>query len=597
MTAERTLSRIPGEGASALPVVGAEIPINPASPPSAPFAGAQALLPIGFTSSWTGTEAALLAQIDSDPDALIDDGPRLKSAIQFALTTGHPLKLPYPVYIGSRIDITCGNPINGRRVELIVEGNGIIIGGPDIDGPLLAIRNSSSQGSTSAGTVDLVIRGLRMSSEKTPRGTLSSHDCLYISGFRRKVFTMCDLKAGAHYIDAGGDSGISANGDITIAFCRFQGFPDLGFYGLGTDAGNVFLGSVQLIGNRYFYCNNAWSAKRNMRQFSSVGELFVGCYNGATAFEATGTGDGLLSGHTVTISSPVFENPVNRCIDPRGSRNWNVKGMVVRGTIGIDRDGVTVAGAAVVCLSGSSNCSIEGVAEVTGAVSGNALVRLQNYNGVFATDNKIDIVATNSTIGNGILETGSSDRNTMCVKFGAGVTTAYTIVGAATSVTWEKDGARGYQVGSYDRSPGRRPYNPTLITASGSIGVSQVSRTIQAQPAASNINLILPSDGVNGDEISFVKAAGSGVGIAIVRDPTNTTPLARMMNIGDHVTMRYDGANWFPVTRSRADTYLPVFLTTAANIPTPPSGVKNLFIDSADGLTKTKDSSGTVAAV
>lgn len=550
-----------------------------------------------FTSSWVGTEAELLTQIDLDPDVPTDDSLGLKAAIENALLTSRPLRIDKPVYVNTPILVICGNPTAGKRIKLVIEGDGTIIGGPDVDGsPILKIQNSGTVGSVPAGSVDLFVQGLRMSSEKMIYGGLSTNDCFHATGFRRKWFDNLDFRAKSTYLDPAGDSGLFVTGEVMVTNSRFTGFPDLGVYISGSAGGATFNKYATLIGNTYINCNAAWSAKRNYGNIISIGERFVGCWTGPSVLPVTAE----ATGNTVTVIGPTFENMVRRCIDARGSQAWNVKGMVVRGTFGIDTALVVVAGASVVSFEGCSNCDVEGVVHVTGSDPGNTLIRFQDDGVTQSTNNRVKLTATGSAIGNGVIEDDASDFNDVELKVSSGLTTMFTLVGANSSVRWTKDGVRGYQVGAFDRYEGRRPVSGSLNTVSASISLNSVGQIIRFEPAASAINAVLPSGATNGDIITIVKTAASGVGIVSVRDPTNTTTITRLLDAGTQLSMIWNGplAEW-QIHRARtiSDFSLTVRIVAAANVPTPPSGCKTLFIDSADNLLKTKDSAGTVAAV
>lgn len=575
--------------------VGLDLADNTSDEAKPVSAAVRKITPKGFTSSWAGTESALLAQIDANPAVLTDDSAALQAAIEDALATGRPLLLNEPIYVNTPMFIQCGALSSGKRLKLVVEGNGIIVGGPDIDGPVLKIQNSGTIGAVAAGSVDLFVSGLRVTTEKVSYGGLSGHNCMDVTGFRRKHFDNLDFRAGSTYLSPAGDSGLFATGPIMVTNSRFTGFPDLGVYISGSAGGATFNAHATLANNTYINCNQAWSAKRNYSNVISIGERFIGCYGGPSVLPVTAE----ATGNSVTVIGPIFENMVRRCIDARGSQAWNVKGMVVRGTFGIDSAAGVVAGASVVSFEGCSNCDVEGVVHVTGSDPGNTLIRFQDDDVNQSTHNRVRLTATGSTIGNGVIEGDTSDYNDVELKVSSGVTTLFTLTGANSTVRWVKNGVRGFQVGAFDRLENRRPVSGTLNVASATLTLNAIGQTIRFEPAAAAINAVLPAGATNGDIINLIKTAAAGVGIVSIRDPTNSTTITRILNANDLVTMIYNGVlgEWVPLMRSTTDYSLTLRLVAAANVPTPPAGCKTLFIDSTSLVLRTKDSAGALANV
>jgi hypothetical protein len=89
-----------------------------------------------------------------------------------------------------------------------------------------------------------------------------------------------------------------------------------------------------------------------------------------------------------------------------------------------------------------------------------------------------------------------------------------------------------------------------------------------------------------------MKIAGSGAGLVQIRNPANTTTLFNIADVGGTVQMRFNGTDWLPVERYVSDRVITLVQTPAASIATPPTAAKTLFIDSADGAVKVKDSAG-----
>ena len=560
----------------------------------AALADVEAVVGIYFQSSWTGTEAELLALIASDPTtaATYDDSADFYAAWTSAIQLGFPLVINSVVYINSAGSVT----VDGKRVELIGHATGTIVGGPDLDDRMIRAINSSTSGGTAARSVDAVVRNLRTNLEKSPQGTLNSVNHYNFSGFRRTIVDGCTLYSGAHYSTAGGDAGIfSTSNSVIVRDCNFYGMVDLGIYQSGSADGTLDNRNAVFIGNSYYNCANAWAAKRNYQYIRSVGEYFDGCYNGAAALAASGSGDGLLSGSRVSVVAPTFRNMENRCIDPRGSSNWHVTGMVVSGTFGKDYTAADVAGAAIVCISGSVRCRVDFVADVVSTGADHSAVRFQADGSTQATDNVVSCTVTG--IANGMIETGSSNRNRVTIDCDSTVTTLYTIVGAASEMRWNKAGVRGYQIGSYDRLEGRSPFEGSLRAASTTLTLASVGRVERFEPAGSNINAVLPSGATNGDRITVYKTAAAGAGIVQIRNPANSSTLARILDANTQVTMVYNGQTdtWVPVSRTITDTSMPLLAVAPAAIPTPPSGAFAQFFDSNDNTMKVKNSSGAVS--
>ncbi|WP_293921169.1 tail fiber domain-containing protein [Sphingobium sp. UBA5915] len=595
------IGRIPSEGANAIGVLGDEIPID--DPLTTAINGVQNVLPVYFRSSWTGTKEELLTRVQQEIDGtvppgappLIDDSARLATAMRNAFALGVPLQWNRPTFTSQKMEVICGNPYNGRKFKLVVEGTGCIVAGPTLDGAVLTLRNSTTTGGTPAATVDLHVENIDIDTSKVPGDAFSARDCLYITGFRRKVVTLSRFKSGDSYLDDKGDSAIFILGDdVTISYCYLQGFRDVGVYMSGNSAGTAQIANFTLIGNKYIKCRNAWKGSRNSRNTISVGEHFIGCVNGPAMPAPSSDWDGMV-GRNVTVVGAIFENPVSRCIDARNSFNWNVAGMVVVGTLGVESNGNIDAGATVVSLTGSNNCRVEGVVSVTGSHANNSLVRLAALNSIISNRNKIDIVATDSTIGYGLYEV-SGDYNDVTLKLGPNVTIPYSISGDNTRVDCTQEGERVIRVGNFDRTPGRSPY-VTTRTATTTLALTAVDQTIPCQPAASTIKMILPSGAKNGSRIHFQKIAGSGVGLVQIRNPDDSATIYNIADIGGCATVKFDNSAWQLENRTVTDRGLTLLQTSAAGVATPPGGSKTIFIDSADGLLKMKDNTGASAGL
>lgn len=523
----------------------------------ADLVGVQAVTPLAFMASWVGTAAALLAQVAVNAAVLVDDGPRLQAAIIKAAELGHDLELPRPVYTNTPINWT----VNGKRVHLKCSGNGEIIGGPGIDGPLIKIANSSSSGGTSARSVNCKIVGLKTNMQFVPSDPLSSRDHISVSGFNRVTMIGGESFSGQHYSAAGGDSGmfITAN-RVIVRDWQFYGMIDLAIYLSGSQGGNLDNRNVLLSGNTYTGCKNAWSAKRNYRYVRSSGEHFERCFNGPSAYAAGGTAGtlGQYAGSVVSVVGATFHDMENRCIDPRGSSNWNVTGMIVSGRFGRDNLNAVVPNACIIGIAGSSNNRFEFVADIDTSVwasdPSHAAVRITTYTNTLPNPSVTTISTGNSVkatvkgIYNGLLEFAPCGKNTVELNL-TDVANPYTMPnGNGTRLILNNDGARSELVGNFDATPGRTAFGGQVRTASFSISLNAEDRFIQTRPDNALMQAVLPLNAPNGYQIGMVKVPGSGAGPVAFRDPTNSfnigTPLRE---VGETIWAVCDGAGgWTP---------------------------------------------------
>lgn len=590
---ERLISRIPGEGLGV-------IPYNPAS--SFDTGSASEFLDRNIKEVLATnalTRAAMIAQIVADPTELTDDSAALEAAIRAAITTGQQLRLNGVFYVNTPINIA----VNGRRVDLANHGDMWIIGGPDLDAPVIKIANSATVGGTAARSVAIRVSGFQFDVSKAPYGVLNSVNCLNFSGFRDTIIDGCYFYHGEDYREgsAGGDAGLfTTSNRVVFKHNTVVGAPDLAVYASGSQTGTQDNISLLSEGNNYIKCANAIATKRNYRYLRSVGDHFDGCYNCITASPAGGTGDGQLCGSRVVVTGATFRNIIAKCFDPRSSSNWHGSG-VISGTFGIDLDGATVANAAFIGIAGSENCSFDIVGEVEGATdSTHAAVRITTHlnseTGITSTSRGNTVRATVKGIYNGLLEFTPCEKNTVELNL-SGVTNPVTMPTAnLTRVTINNDGARSEITGNFDTTPNRAQFTGTIYTANSSLSLGAVGRTVQAQPAASAVQLALPTGAASGDNIDVMKIAGSGAGLVQIRNPANTTTLFNIADVGGTVQMRFNGTDWLPVERYVSDRVVTLVQTPAASIANPPAVAKTLLIDSADGLLKTKDSAGAVQA-
>lgn len=492
-----------------------------------------------FHASWTGSKAELLAQIDADPSVLVDDGPRFSAYISDCITKSIPFAYTGQVYVNSYNPVT----VAGRNVVLRQFGDGCIVGGPDLGNRLLKIINTSGG---LARLADCHTDGLKFNVEKCAPGALGSVNCLELTGFRNVLVENCDMYHGQFYQTAGGDSGLFlACQNATLRNNRVQGAVDLGFYISGSFNGLTDNSNLIIEGNTFINCANAWSAKRNYKYVSAVGNHYTGCRNGAamTSTPSDGTGLGTISGSTVIMAAETHKDCGAACIDLRGTQNVQVD-CVVDGTFGQDKDAVQQSNASVIKLDDADGCNIRFTYSGTSTDSSHSAVRIQNG----SIDNFVSGVVR-GTIANGLLET-NGDNNTIELKLGTGVTAPGTIVGTKTQFIYDQDGTRGYLIGTLDRLPGRRPFGGAVNTVSISLGASSVDRIIKMQPPSSpNINAILPSGLPSGSIIGVIKWPGGGSGRVLVRNPANTSSLARLRVDNDIVWMVCDGANGWSVAQ------------------------------------------------
>lgn len=591
---ERLISRIPGEGLGV-------IPYNPASSFDA-----------GSASEFLGrnikevlaanalTRAAMIAQIVADPTELTDDSAALDAAIRAAIATGQPLRLNGVFYVNTPINIA----VDGRRVDLVNHGDMWIIGGPDLDAPVIKIANSATVGGTAARSVAIRVSGFQFDVSKSPYGVLNSVNCLNFSGFRDTIVERCYFYHGEDYREgnAGGDASLfTTSNRIVFKHNNAIGAPDLAVYASGSQTGTQDNISLLSEGNNYIKCANAISVKRNYRYARSVGDHFDGCYNCVTAAPAGGTGDGQLCGSRVVVTGATFRNIIAKCFDPRSSSNWHGSG-VISGTFGIDLAGATVANAAFIGIAGSENCSFDIVGEVEGATdSTHTAVRISTHlnsqTGITSISRGNTVRATVKNIYNGLLEFAPCEKNTVELNL-SGVANPVTMPNAnLTRVTINNDGARSEITGNFDTTPNRAQFTGTIYTASASLSLGAVGRTVQAQPAASAVQLALPTGAASGDNIDVMKIAGSGVGLVQIRNPANTTTIFNIADVGGTVQMRFNGTDWLPVERYVSDRVVTLVQTPAASIANPPAAAKTLFVDSADSLLKTKTSAGAVDTI
>jgi len=541
------ITRIPGEGANVIPVIGSGVVLDANTPqPTA----AQAAMPFVFQATFTGTRAQLVALIVSNPGSLTDDSARFSAYLVQAIRLGWPVAYSGCVYINTPIDIT----VDGRKVELQAMGDGWIVGGPSLNAPVIKIANSSTYGGTAARSVPIIARGFQFDVSKAPYGVLNSVNCFNFSGFRSTMVDGCYFYHGTDFRsgNAGGDASLFT----TSNYVKFtnniaQGAPDLPVYASGSSTGTVDNISLFTSGNVFIKCANGIAVKRNYRYLKSVGDHFDGCFNGISALPANGTGDAQLCGSRVVVVGPTFRNMGSSCIDPRSSNNWNVIGAVVGGTVGYDLDGLAIADAAVIRIAGTTNSSFDAVIEVEGSTDAtHSAVRIGQHtntvNGVTSQSSGNRVRVTAKGIYNGLLENTGSTNNTIELNI-VGVTNPYTMQSNNGSrVTLNNNGVRTVITGNRDTTPGSWPFSQ-IFTVSTTLNLSTMDRVVRFETAAGNLNAIMPAGAVNGDTVRVQKTAASGAGNVLVRDPTNTSTIFTISTAGQIKEFSFDGTNWLPV--------------------------------------------------
>ncbi|WP_370309322.1 hypothetical protein [Sphingobium abikonense] len=578
-TPARLIARIPGEGANVIPVVGDGVTLdaNTTKP-----TGSGRVLPFSFVPTWTGSEAELKAQIASNPGALVDDAPRFQAYVTQCIRLGWPLDVNGVIYCANQMSFVAVGP----RLDIKNIGHAVLVGGPTITGRLLKIINTS--GATARAT-DGSLFGINFDIEKMPTGALNSANALEVTGFRRFDIDCCNFYSGDNYQTAGGDSHIFfTNGGGRITRCNFTGAVDLGIYVSGTYNGLQDKEGLLIQGNTFKNCANAWSMKRNFQNWRAIGNWYKGCRNGAglPGDMTDATGEGLKTGSLGIISGDIHQNCVASCLDFRDTHGVKAD-IVVSGTFGVDKDGNQTTSACAVKLDNADGCDITFLYEATSTDSSHSAVRIQNG----SVDNRVRGVVM-GTIANGLLET-NGNNNTVDLKLGATVTAPGTIVGANTQFIYDKQGTREFLIGPYSRLAGRRPFSTTVRTATTTVNLNAVNRTIQFQPADSTVKAILPTGAVNGDEISILRKSGSGAGMVQVRDPGDTATILNLTDAGQIASFRWDGTAWIFVARSVSDRVLTLVPTASSSVATPPTGSVSLFLDSSDSnFLSIKDSAG-----
>lgn len=594
---QRLIARIPGEGAQVVPVVGDGI--NPAASLPVP-AGLQAVTSYAFRAASNLSRAQMIAQITADPSELVDESPRLESYLRAAIAMGWPIALSGTIYVNTPIDIA----VDGKAVHLQCIGDAWIIGGPNLDAPLIKIANSSTVGGTPSRSVPISARGFQFDVSKAPYGVLNSVNCFNFSGFRSTTVEGNYFYHGSDYREGntGGDSALFTTSNYVVFKNNMvRGAADLAVYASGSSTGTVDNISLYSSGNVFIRCANGIAVKRNYRYLKSVGDHFEQCFNGISALPAGGTGYAQLCGSRVSVAVPTFHNMLSKCIDPRSSSNWNVSGAVASGGFGYDLDGVVIADAAVISISGSSNCSIDMVIEIEGSTDpSHSAVRVTQHtntqNGVLSQSSMNRVRISAKGIYNGLIENTGSTNNSFELNL-SGVTVPFTMPSNNGSfVRLNVDGVRSEYTGNIDTTPKRRPFGGDIKTANFTVSLNSIGRTLQIQPAASAIKAILPSGAVNGDIIHFYRHPSSGTGLVQVRNPGDTGNILILTEPGQYGTAAFDGTNWVPIERYTSDQYMTFRQLGAASVPTPPANCRTLFLDT-DNVFKAKDSTGTVTAI
>ncbi|MAM11645.1 MAG: hypothetical protein CML23_14535 [Rhizobiaceae bacterium] len=538
-------------GGNAVQSAGRDFSFNPSS---FKLQGMQRLVgAVNFKSSWEGTLDELMAAID-DPVAeaqLVDDAPRFVAAVHGAAALGCRLVYDEPIYFRTTADVNCGVNYPAKILYVQCQGDGKIVGAPTLPVQLLYFRNSSTQPGAMSNSVELWLDGVDATTEKVPGDPFSAHDCVYATGFSRKRFIGCKLKVADHYLDATGDSCLFTVGDdVAIIDCEFRGSRDLGVYLSGNAAGNANDSTYLMMANKYYYCRNAWKGSRNSRNIISVGDHLIGCVNGPACPAPSSNWDGMVGFNVVCIGT-IFENMVSRCFDTRNSRNWDCSGFIVYGTLGIEKNGNIDPAATVVSLTGTTNSRFQGVVNVTGSHSNNSIIRIAALNSIIGAGNKVDIVATNSNIGYGVLEVAGND-NDISLKCGPDVAIPYSTVGANTRVEWSKNGERGVILGGIDVTPGRVQFG-AIRTASTVLTAVPLARMIRVQTSSSVLDMTLP-EGRPGDRVGFMKWPGSTDKFVNIRNPAGTT-MIRLRDIGDYVWFTCEVAGAWTIENRYLSTF------------------------------------------
>lgn len=579
--------------------------------------GIQAVVAIGFSPKWQGTEEGLVALVKSAPEEAeqYNDAVEFETALLNARKKGWPLAWSGAIYINDGIDMV----MQGKGIELLGHARASLVGGPrigsdpDITDGLLKFANTSSSGGTASRSAIGRVRNIRMNAECMPNSIIdpetgnpvTSNDLLTFTGFYDVSITYSDFYAGRHYNRSpGGDAAnfVSTN-KFTLWGNNYTGFRDVAVYVSGSGNGQFDYLGGQIGFCRFYFCANGWAAKRNYQNLRAISNYHEGGRNGEGALPATGSGDGLLSASNITSSCAHFHNMANRCIDFRDSHDVTVIAPKITGTFGReitswDEAGqpvyTTLAEADAICFQNVARGRATDIStDVTFTASGHSAVRCRS--------GSVDCVVTGTVKGiyTGFRETGVSDGNDVMLTLDADVVVPFAREGGSTKTRFRytQGGTRMDIIGGFDRTPGRTPFSPTN-TASINITLDSIDRAVVFQTAGANLNAILPPNAPDGARMWIYKDEASSAHIVQARDPTNTTTISRLMDPGGIVEMVNKGGAWLEANRSRKNGYISIYGSTAALVPSPPANSFNLFLDTDNANRfSIKDGSGVVTSL
>ncbi|EQB13028.1 hypothetical protein [Sphingobium lactosutens] len=566
------IGRIPSEGANVIPIDGNGLSLSP----SAILTGAQAVLPIHFRSSniYRTKRALIAAHIAGD--SLIDDGPRLTSAIFDALRKGRDLIVTEPIWCNTGAVVTA----EGTLLKIIGMGEGSIIGGPGVVGPIVKASNIADVGETFARSIDAIVNNIKFDARFVPGGNLTSADCLNLNGFRLTHIDQCDLYAADHfYGSTKGDAGVGIRGArVVVSRSNFYGFLDAGCYLTANPDGTLDNTSALFLGNNYYGCRGGWAAKRAFEYIRSVGEYFDNCFNSFSTAPASSSNP--VTGFTnaarkVSVKGAQIDNPISSAIDLRRAYDSHVD-AVISGTIGRYPDGTSPAEVNIVKLLGTSRSRIDFVIDnedpsivaTTTAVRIERTVNEDTGQDEGATDNVI--FGTVRRVNTGLIEGELCDRNEISLKM-IEVPNQGTTTGALTRYNFSRDGV------PYDRARYRRAqrklfdYYHATANDSGWTGEDswlggQIYETDDASgPTGERVRIGARATGTNGSAV----AASIQVDGAVILDARS-----------DQV---------------KCQKALVIPVLASADVPTPAANSFALFFEG--GVLKSKNSSGTVANV
>ena len=566
------IGRIPNEGAQVIPIDGNGLILSP----SAILTGAQAVLPIHFKSSniYRTKRALIAAHIDGD--SLIDDGPRLSAAIFDALKKGRDLIVTEPIWCNTGSVVTA----EGTLLKIIGMGEGSIIGGPGVVGPIVKASNIADVGETFARSIDAIVNNIRFDARFVPGGNLTSADCLNLNGFRVTHLDQCDFYAADHFYGSDkGDAGAGIRGSrVVVTRSNFWGFLDAGLYLTANPDGSLDNTSALFMGNNYYGCRGGWAAKRAFEYIRSVGDYFDNCYNAFSTAPASSSNP--VTGFTnaarkVSVKGAQIDNPISSAIDLRRAYDSDVD-AIISGTIGRYPDGTSPSEVNIVKLLGTSRARVNFIIDNEDAsiVASTVAVRIERTvnedTGLDegATDNVI--TGTVRRVNTGLIEGSLCDKNEVTLKL-IDVPDQGAASGPLSRYEFSRNGVP-YDRARYRRAP-RKMFDYYRATANDS-GWTGEDSWIAAQ--------IYETDDASGP-------TGKRVRIGARMTGSSGSTAAGSIEVDDQVILdvRPD--------QVKCQKALVIPVIAAASVPTPGANSVALFIDG--GVLKAKDSTGAVTTV